>query len=86
VDVVSVRDLGLLGDTDDNHLSHAFTLGRVLVTTDTDFLIMASAGIEHAGIIFGAQEDHSVGDWVKELELICFVYEPEDMRNRVEFI
>jgi hypothetical protein len=86
VDAVSVRDLGLLGDTDKNHLRRAIALGRVLVTTDTDSLTMASTGIEHAGIIFGVQEDHSIGDWVKELELICFVYEPEDMKNRVEFI
>lgn len=57
-----------------------------LVTADTDFLVMASTGIEHAGLIFGAQEDHSLGDWVKGLELICFVFGAEDMRNRVEFL
>lgn len=44
---------------------------RVLVTSDTDFLIMVGTGIEHRGIIFGVQEDHSSGDWVKSLELFC---------------
>ena len=73
IDAVSVRDLGLLGDTDNNHLRRAVASGRVLVTTDTDFLIMASTEVEHTGIIFGAHEDHSIGDWVKELELICFI-------------
>ena len=86
VDAISVRDLGLLGDTDDNHLKRAVALERVLVTSDTDFLIMASTGIDHTGIIFGSQEDHSVGDWVKGLELICFVYDTEDMKNHIEFM
>ena len=86
VDAVSVRDLGLLGDTDDNHLKRAVVLGRVLVTSDTDFLVMASTDVEHTGIIFGSQEDHSVGDWVKGLELICFVYDSEDMKNHIEFM
>jgi len=86
IDAVSVRDLGLLGDSDDNHLATATAKSRVLVTSDTDFLVLESQGIEHAGIIFGVQEDHSLGDWVKGLELICFVYEAEDMKNRVEFM
>lgn len=81
IDAVSVRDLGLLGDSDDNHLATATAMSRVLVTSDTDFLVLESQGIEHAGIILGVQEDHSLGDWVKGLELICFVYEAEDMKT-----
>lgn len=86
IDVVSVRDLGLLGDSDENHLVRALEMGRVLVTCDADFLIMSATQIEHAGIIFGKQEDHSLGDWVKGLELICFVYNADDMKNHVEFL
>jgi hypothetical protein len=40
----------------------------------------------HAGIIFGAQESNSLGDWVKALELICFVYTADEMVNHVEYI
>jgi hypothetical protein len=86
VDALSVRDLDRLGDTDDNHLKRAIAMDRVLVTSDTDFLIASSSGVEHNGIIFGVQEDHSIGDWVKGLELICFVYDMNDMKNRVEFL
>lgn len=86
IDIVSVRDMGKLGDNDANHLTAATEQGRVLVTTDVDFLRMASEGIEHAGIIFGAQQDHSLGDWVKALELICFVYTAEEMYNHVEYL
>ena len=86
VDIVTVRDLGLLGDSDENHLERATRMNRVLVTSDTDFLKMASDGIKHTGIIFGVQENNSIGDWVKELELICSVYSKDDMINHVEFL
>lgn len=86
IDVVTVYDLGLVGDTDANHLSRATQMGRVLVTADTDFLRLVAEGVEHAGIVFGVQEEHTVGDWVRALELICFVYTAEDMRNHVEYL
>lgn len=78
IDAVSVRDLGTLGDPDNTHLERATQQDRVLVTSDVDFLILASEGIEHSGIIFGAQEDHTIGDWVKKLELVCFVLSKDD--------
>ena len=86
IDVVTVRDLGLLGDSDENHLTRATAMGRVLATGDEDYLVMASSGIQHAGIIFGIQTDHGIGDWVKALELICLVYTADDMKNHVEYL
>ncbi|MCX6046070.1 MAG: DUF5615 family PIN-like protein [Chloroflexi bacterium] len=68
IDAVTVRDLGLLGDTDENHLERATAMNYVLVTGDTDYLIMAAAGAKHAGIVFGMQENHGIGDWVRALE------------------
>lgn len=86
ITAVTVRDLGLLGDTDANHLNRATEMEYVLVTCDSDFLRMAAEGIEHAGIVFGIQETTSIGDWVKGLELICSVYTAEDMVNHVEYL
>ncbi|MCC6614908.1 MAG: DUF5615 family PIN-like protein [Anaerolineae bacterium] len=86
IDAVSAHDLGRLGDSDQEHLERAIAEGRSIATSDIDFLQMAATGIEHTGIIFGSQEDHSLGDWVKGLELICFVYTPEDMKNHVEYL
>ena len=37
VDIVTVYDLGVAGDTDESHLERATGLNRVLVTADTDF-------------------------------------------------
>jgi uncharacterized protein with PIN domain len=86
IDAVTVQMLGKRGEIDENHLALATTLGRVLVTSDSDFIELASSGVEHFGIIFGVQEDHSIGDWVKKLELFCFVYSAEEMINRVEYL
>lgn len=86
IDAVSVRELGTLGDSDDTHLERAARLGRVLVTSDVDFLRLAAEGIEHLGIVFGVQGDHSIGDWVKKLELVCFVYSADEFKNHVEYL
>ena len=86
IDIVTVGDLGMLGDTDENHLTRATEMGRVLVTSDADFLRMAAEGVEHAGIVFGVQQNHTIGDWVKGLELICSVYDADEMQNHVEYI
>ena len=86
IDAVTVRDLNLLGDSDENHLQRATDMGRVLCTHDSDYIQMASDGIEHAGIVFGQQEVHYIGEWVKHLELMHAVYKPEDMVNSVEHL
>ena len=86
IDAVCVRDPGLLGDTDANHLIRATQMQRVLATSDADFLRMSAEEIEHAGMIYGKQSTHSIGDWVKGLELVCSVYTAEDMQNVVEYL
>ena len=83
---ISVHELGLTGDSDINHLTRAAALQQVLVTCDTDFLALASKGVEHSGIIFGVQEEMSIGAWVTELELLCSVFKPEEMRNHIEYV
>ena len=86
VEAVTVRDLGLLGDSDVNHLRRAAEMGFVLCTHDSDYIELAVGGVEHAGIVFGQQHRHSIGDWVRFLELVHTMYEPDEMRNRIEYI
>jgi len=86
IDAVTVRDLGRLGDTDDNHLLRATNMGYVLCTNDTDYVELATQGSQHAGIIIGQQEKHRVGDWVKGLTLYHAVYTADDMINRLEYL
>ena len=86
IDAVTVRDLGLRGDTDINHLRRASEMGRVLCTYDTDFLRLHASGHLHTGIAFGFHDRTTYGDWVRGLELICGVLSAEDMKNRIEFL
>lgn len=86
IDVVTVRDLGLLGDSDENHLQRASHMGYVLCTYDTDYIQLATSGIEHTGIVIGQPELHYIGEWVKWLALMHAVYAPEEMYNRVEYL
>jgi hypothetical protein len=86
IEVVAVRDLGLLGDRDIHYLARATRLNYVLCTHDSDYVDLAASGVEHSGIVFGQQHKHAIGDWVKFLELIHGVYEMEDMHNLVEYL
>ena len=86
IEAVTVRDLGLLGDSDINHLRRAAEMGYVLCTHDADYVELATSGIEHSGIVFGQQHRHGIGDWVRFLELVHAVYEPDELRNRIEYV
>lgn len=86
IEAVTVRDLGLLGDSDPNHLQLATSMGYVLCTHDADYVDMASDDVEHAGIVFGQQHKHTIGDWVRFLELVHGVYTPDEIRNLVEYL
>ena len=86
IGVVTVRDLGRLSDNDENHLRRATQMEHVLCTHDMDFLRLAAEGVEHTGIVYGVQEKHTIGDWVKFLALVHNVCTPDDMQNRVEFL
>ncbi len=86
IEVVTVLDLGLLGDDDINHLMRASIEGYVLCTHDSDYLDMAASGVPHAGIVYGQQEKHRIGDWVRFLELAHGVYDAESIRNIVEYL
>jgi Domain of unknown function (DUF5615) len=55
IDAVTARDLGSLGAADQDHLERATAQSRMLCTHDQDFLRLAAAGTEHAGIAFSSQ-------------------------------
>jgi predicted nuclease of predicted toxin-antitoxin system len=84
-DVTTTTDAGLLGADDSQQLAFVQATGRVLFTQDRDFLALAAA-VEHLGIVYCDQNTRTIGQIVQGLELIWEVYEPEEMRNRIEFI
>lgn len=86
IDAVTARGLNLLGEEDTNHLERATEMGRVLCTHDADYVQLASAGMQHAGIILGQQDQHSIGTWVTFLTRIHHERTSDDMRNTVEYV
>ena len=86
IDVITVRDLHLLGVRDEEHFRNAAKLGRVICTHDSDFIDLAAQGIPHASIVFGQQNTHYIGEWVNWLTLMHAVYTAEEMQNRVEYL
>ncbi|MBX3012750.1 MAG: DUF5615 family PIN-like protein [Caldilineaceae bacterium] len=86
IDVVTVRDLGLLGAADETHLANATRMRCVLCTYDIDYLQLVSGGVEHTGIVFAQQDTHYIGDWVNWLTLMHAVYSQEELHNHVEYL
>jgi hypothetical protein len=71
-------------------LDRASELGRVLFSQDSDLLAEATtrqqAGIRFAGVIYAPQLAITVGQAVRDLELIAKVFDEADIANRVEFL
>lgn len=86
IEAVTVRDLNLLGDTDENHLARATRMGYVLCTYDADYPRMHAEGVQHSGIVFGREHSTTIGDWVRGLELICGAMTAEEMINHIEYL
>ena len=86
IDVTTTADAGLLRATDEEHVAYAAAQGRVIFTQDADFLRLHAAGAQHAGIAYCHQESRSLGDIIRLLVLIWELLDPEEMRNRVEYL
>lgn len=71
-------------------LNYACQQKAVIFTHDADFLKIAhqwvKQGSEHWGVIYAHQRKFSIGECIRRLLLYALVMEPEDMRNRIEFL
>lgn len=86
VDVTTTAQAGLLHASDEAQLAYALGQARVIVTQDTDFLRLAASGQQTLGVAFYPDQERSIGAVVRSLLLIWEVYEPDEMRNRIEFV
>jgi len=90
VDVLRVQDDGHTRTDDEVILDRAMILGRVVFTRDDDFLAIAQSrqtnGIPFVGVVYAKQVVVSIGNCVKDLEIIAIAFEPSDMENRVEYL
>ncbi|MCP4358749.1 MAG: hypothetical protein GY796_12085 [Chloroflexi bacterium] len=61
----------------DVHVHRAITAGLRLASVD---------GIRFAGVIYGHQQKVTIGNCVRDLDLIAKVYDLDEMMNQVQFI
>jgi hypothetical protein len=75
---------------DDQLLLRVTQLSRVLFTQDIRFRVLAESWQAEAkpfsGLIFGHQLGGTIGQFVRDLELIATASEPDDWINMVEYI
>jgi len=86
IDVTTTPEAGLMAASDEAQLNFALSQGRVIFTQDDDFLRLDQSGVEHSGIVYSRQSIRSIGEILRGLILIWELVEPEEMRDRVEFL
>jgi hypothetical protein len=90
VDVLTCSEDGADTWNDADILVRATALGRAVFTQDDDFLVLASdwlkRGQDFAGVIYAHQLRITIGQAIRDLELIAKALEPDDMRNKIEFL
>jgi hypothetical protein len=90
VDVLRAQDDGAATLDDGPLLERSTSLGRVMFSQDRDMLAEASLrqrqGLAFAGVIYGHQLEVTVGQCIRDLEIIAKAGEQEDLAGRVEFL
>jgi len=87
VDVLTVQEDNRVGLADPLVLDRATELNRIVVSQDRDFLVEAqkrqAVGMGFAGVIYTHQLQISIGECVRDLELIAKLGDPEEFINCV---
>ena len=90
VDVITAIEDDAAELPDDQLLARATLPGRVLFTQDIRFKVLAETwqrqGKPFAGLIFGHQLGGTIGEFVKDLELIALGSELDEWLNTVEYL
>jgi hypothetical protein len=90
VDVLTAIEDDSAELADEALLERASSLERVLFTQDISFKALAEDWQRHqrpfAGLIFGHQLGGTIGQFVKDLELIALASEPDEWLNVVEYL
>ncbi len=90
VDVLTVQEDGRSGYPDPLLVDRATELGRVIFSQDEDLPMEAyhrqAEGINFSGVIYARQNQVSIGDCVRDLEVIAKVSNPEDCANCVYYL
>jgi predicted nuclease of predicted toxin-antitoxin system len=86
IDVLTAQEAGRCGLPDPEQLAFAAAEDRVLVTFDTDFLLLHQSGARHAGIAWCQEQKYSIGELIQALLLLHGTLDRDSMRNHVEYL
>ena len=87
IDVLTALGDGSDRRSDEEILTGANELGRVIFTQDVDFIVPADewlgAGRPFAGIVFAHQHGVTIGQAIRDLEIVCRVLTPTDVASQL---
>ena len=86
IDVSTTPEQGLVSASDEEQLAFAYSQQRVIFTQDRDFLVLHSAGNEHAGIAYCIKGSRSIGEIIRGLILIWEVLNADEIKGKLEFL
>lgn len=90
VDVLTAQEDEAAELDDPELLDRASSLRRALFSMDDDLLTEATSRQQQAipfyGVVYAHQLRITVGQAVRDLTLMAEVYEPDDIKDRVEFL
>ena len=90
VDVLTAQEDGARRLSDRLLLDRATALGHVLFSQDEDLLREAAQrqqrGLPFTGVIYAQQLKVTIGQCVRDLELLAHAGAPEDFANRVQYL
>lgn len=90
VEVLTAYEDGCAELEDEDLLQRCHELGRLLFTQDIRFKALAQSwqqsGRAFAGLVFGHQLGATIGQYVRDLELIANASDPADWLNVVEHL
>ena len=90
VTVLTAQEDGAGELSDEALLGRATARGAVLFTQDDDLLREAAQrqqrGEAFAGVIYAHQLKVTVGQCIRDLEILALAGEPEDFANRVDYL
>lgn len=90
IDVLTVQEDGRASTPDPILLDRATELRRVMFSQDQDFLVEAQRrqveGASFAGVIYAPQLSVSIGDCIRDLEIIAKVGYYQEFANRVQYL
>lgn len=90
VDVLTVQEDGRTGTSDPLILDRATEVRRVVFSQDQDFLVEANRRqverVNFPGVIYAHQQLVTIGNCIRDLEIIAKASKPEDLANRVQYL